>query len=95
MARAGALTASQPRVRCRATDVDPTLEAFAALRLVLDAYAGLLTVAKDLLQRAVAAGQLTQAEVQVYRAKFANAEAGSECLKVLTRQMPRPPSAAC
>jgi hypothetical protein len=82
-------------VRCWVTDVDPTLEAFAALRLLLDAYADLLIVATDLLERAAAADQLTPGEVQVYRSKFASAEAGSECLKAQTQQMPRPPSASC
>jgi len=74
------------------TDGDPTLEAFAALRLMLDAYADLLIVAKDLLERAAAAGQLTDAEIQVYRTKFASAEAGCECLRALVKQMPRPPA---
>jgi len=77
------------------TDVDPTLEAFAALRTILDAYTNLLVVAKDLLERAMAAGQLTQAEVQVYRTKFASAEAGCECLRALVKQMPQPPAASC
>ena len=77
------------------TDVDPTLEAFAALRLLLDAYADLLIVAKDLLERAAAAGQLTPAEVQLYRTKFASAEAGCECLRALVKQFPQPPAAPC
>jgi hypothetical protein len=76
-------------------EIDPTLEAFAALRLALDAYADLLIVAKDLLERAAAAEQLTPAEVQLYRTKFANAEAGAECLRALVKQMPRAPSAPC
>jgi hypothetical protein len=76
------------------TDIDPTLEAFAALRLALDAYADLLIVAKDLLERAAAAGQLTPAEVQLYRTKFASAEAGTECLQALVRQMPGAPTAS-
>ena len=77
------------------TDVDPTLEMVAALRLMLDAYADLLIVATDLLERAAAAGQLTPTEVQVYRTKFASAEAGSECLRALVMRMPRPPAAPC
>ena len=77
------------------TDVDPTLEAFAALRLLLDAYADLLIVATDLLERAAAAGQLTPAEVQLYRTKLASAEAGSECLRALVKQLPQPPAAPC
>ena len=77
------------------TDIDPTLEAFAALRLMLDAYADLLIVATDLLERAAAAGQLTPAEVQLYRAMLASAEAGSECLRVPVKQLPQPPAAPC
>ena len=77
------------------TDIDLTLEAFAALRLVLDAYADLLIVATDLLERVAGAGQLTPAEVQLYRSKFANAEAGCACLAALVKQMPQPPPAPC
>jgi len=84
-----------PPERCGVTDIDPTPEMVAALRLMLDACADLLIVAKDLLERASAAGQLTPAEVQVYRTKFANAEAGSECLRALVKQMPRPPASSC
>ena len=77
------------------TDIDPTLEAFAALRLVLTAYGDLLTIAKDLLERAAATGQLTPAEVQVYRSKFASAEAGCEYLAALVNQVPQLPSPSC
>ena len=60
-----------------------TFGMIAALPVVLHACADVLIVAKDLLGRAAATGQLTEADVQLNRAKFASADAGCKRLAAL------------